>query len=348
MKIHILYPFVDGPWGGANQFLKAVREYFIKLDMYTADKNEADIILFNSSPMALVDSLNSIKNLKIKYPNKIFINRIDGPVFYIRDRNVYIDKAFYHFNTLFCDGTIFQSNWSKDKNYFLGMDKNSFETTILNAPNPEIFNKDDKVAFNTNRKIKLIATSWSANMKKGFETYAWLDKNLDFDRFEFTFVGNSPIEFKNIIHKQPMDSNALVKELKLHDIFITASQSDPCSNSLIEALHCGSVAIGLNDGGHTEIIGKGGEVFNTNDEILDKLDKIVKNYKKYQDSINLPTIDEVGKKYYVFCKNIHNEQQSGNYTVKKFNLLKYLRIKYNIITWKIIDTIFLLKQKVSR
>ena len=35
MKIHILYPFKDGPWGGANQFLKAVKEYFIKRESYT-------------------------------------------------------------------------------------------------------------------------------------------------------------------------------------------------------------------------------------------------------------------------------------------------------------------------
>ena len=34
MKVHILYPFIDGPWGGANQFLKAIKNYLISLDIY--------------------------------------------------------------------------------------------------------------------------------------------------------------------------------------------------------------------------------------------------------------------------------------------------------------------------
>lgn len=63
----------------------------------------------------------------------------------------------------FRDGTIFQSNWSKDKNLEMGIK----ETTISNAPNPEIFNLCDKIEFSADRKIKLIATSWSANWKKG-------------------------------------------------------------------------------------------------------------------------------------------------------------------------------------
>lgn len=70
MKIHILYPFVDGPWGGANQFLKAIKNYFISLNAYTEDENKADIILFNSSPSALLLLLLS-KVYKLKKQNPI-------------------------------------------------------------------------------------------------------------------------------------------------------------------------------------------------------------------------------------------------------------------------------------
>ena len=349
MKIHILYPFVDGPWGGANQFLKAIRDYFIKLNVYTENENEADVVLFNASPSALLLLLLSkVYKLKKKNKNMIVINRIDGPVYYIRDKDLEVDRAFFRFNKSICDGTIYQSNWSKEKNYYLGMEKNNFETTILNAPNPNIFNKNNKIPFNKNRKIKIIATSWSSNWKKGFETYKWLDENLDFSKYEMTFVGNSPAPFKNIVYKKPMNSENLALELKKHDIFLTASQKDPCSNSLIEALHCGLPAIGLNDGGHTEIIGEGGEVFNNKEEILNILEKIINNYENYQNNIYLPTIDEVGKMYYEFIEMIYREQQNGNYSSKQFSSFDYWNIKKTLFVWKWSERIKGLKNRVFK
>lgn len=35
MKIHILCEFVEGPWGGGNQFLKALRRYLRKKGVYS-------------------------------------------------------------------------------------------------------------------------------------------------------------------------------------------------------------------------------------------------------------------------------------------------------------------------
>lgn len=343
MKIHILYPFTDAPFGGANQFLKAIREYFIEINAYEENIENADIILFNSSPDALVSTISNIKYLKYKFKSKIFINRIDGPVSYIRNRNVWIDKAFYAFNSFMCDGTIFQSNWSKEKNYFLGMNKNAFETTILNAPNPKIFYNDNLLDPTQAVKVKIISTSWSSNWKKGFKVYKWLDDNLDFTKYEMTFIGNSPIKFKNIVQKNPMKSESLAAELKQHQIFITASQSDPCSNSLIEAMHSGLVAIGFNDGGHTEIISDGGEVFEKKEEIPILLEKIVKNYNFYRSNNSLLSIEKVGSRYYDFCNNIYTNQV---YQVKELTIIKYIIIRIYLTFWKIEEKVYGLKSRL--
>ena len=48
MKIHILHDFIDGPYGGGNQFLKALRQYFMDKDLYENDYETADAILVNS------------------------------------------------------------------------------------------------------------------------------------------------------------------------------------------------------------------------------------------------------------------------------------------------------------
>ena len=50
------------------------------------------------------------------------------------------------------------------------------------------------------------------------------------------------------------------------------SQDDPCSNSLIEALHCGLPAIVLNSGGHPEIIGNAGVKFKNRKEIIEAIE----------------------------------------------------------------------------
>jgi glycosyltransferase involved in cell wall biosynthesis len=344
MKIHILYPFVDGPWGGANQFLKAIREYFVKKGCYVEELEKADVVLFNSSPNSLVELLPQIYALKQKFPHKLFVNRIDGPVFYIRDRNDSIDKAFYLFNDAVCDGTIFQSNWSREKNYHLGMHKNALETTILNAPNPTIFNALNKQPFSLQRKTRLIATSWSNNMKKGFNVYKWLDDHLDFSRYEMLFIGNSPYLFKNITCKEPMKSNDLSKELQRADIFITASQSDPCSNALIEALHCGLPAIGLDDGGHTEIIAKGGEVFSSPEEIPKILDEIVQSYEQYQHNITLPHLNTVGTLYLDFCNDVYQKTTKS----KHFTSITYLKIEIDIFIWRIKEKIYAFKKRLLK
>jgi glycosyltransferase involved in cell wall biosynthesis len=325
MKIHILFELKNVATGGGNNFLRAIKEYFIKVNSYTDEIVEADVILYNSHHF-----ISELIVAKQQFPHKIFVHRIDGPIRLYNSMKDKRDFVINNANKFIADGTIFQSNWSKCRNLEMGIERNRYETTILNAPNQFFFNCDGKDQFNRNRKIKLIATSWSKNLKKGFNVYKWLDKNLDFDKYEMTFVGNSPIVFKNIIYKKPMKGQYLSNELKRNDIFITASQKDPCSNSLIEALHCGLPAIGLDDGGHPEIISSAGEVFNTKGDIIILLKKIANDYKQYQKNIRLPVINDVGKLYYDFLENIFHEQRKGNYTCKQYNAFNHFKLKKSL------------------
>ena len=347
MQIHILCNLREGAWGGGNQFLKALRSQLIKRELYTEDAQEADIIIFNSFPFREEYRFKQI--YKLKKQNKILIHRIDGPISQIRDKDLNIDKIIYKFNNLFADGTVFQSNWSKQENHQLGLKKNNFETTIINAPNSSIFNKNNRIDFNQNRKIKLIATSWSANPRKGFDVYKYLDDNLNFTKYEMIFIGNSPIQFKNIKWIKPLKSAKLAKQLKQHDIFITASQKDPCSNSLIEALHCGLPAIAFNDGGHVEIIGNAGEVFDNKYDIIYKLEKITNNYNKYQTNINLSTIEEAAEDYLNFARDIYSKFQDRSYLLKKSNILYIYKILFLVFLGNIISQLkYIFKKCVNK
>lgn len=330
-KIYILNSIKSTPWGGANQFLKALRKEFLKKNVYTKNIDEADVILVSSNPSQYFISLvEKCIQISKKYPRKIIINRIDGPVHLYRGNSLYFDELFYLFDKKLCSGTVFQSKYSKELCLKTGMQEHSNNVIILNASDQNLFSK--KSYRTLGAKTKIIATSWSSNMRKGFEVYKWLDENLDFSKYEMTFVGNSPIPFKNINHIPPVETKLLAEHLRANDIYLTASQKDPCSNSLIEALSIGLPTIGLNDGGHPEIIGKGGEVFDKVEEIPALLQKIENNYEAYMHAIQLSSIEQIAAEYITFFEGIIQKRRIINSTKRNFWQLKkkIISVKLNM------------------
>lgn len=340
MKINILYKFRDDPWGGGNQFLKALRSYFLSEGIYEEDTKKADIVLFNSH-----HQLDVVAKLALNYPDKIMVHRVDGPISYIRGNHIELDKIIFKSNQLIADSTIFQSEWSKQKSFELRMKRTKYISVIMNAPDPAIFYRSEKTHNHTKRKIKLIATSWSANKKKGFDVYEYLDRNLDFNKYAMTFIGNSPIHFKNIRHIQPLPSFELADKLREHDIFITASLDDPCSNSLLEALHCGLPAVARKSGGHPEIIGKSGITFNGTDDVCEAIEKLSSEPLEYKDKLSLPSIEQTGEQYYHFMEKIYIDVMNGSCKLRKLTTVSFIELKLWSILWNFISTT---KDKISR
>jgi len=295
MKINILYNFLDGPYGGGNQFLKALRNEFMIKGVYEDNPMLADIIIVNSK-----DNLDKAELLAKKYHKKC-IHRIDG-VFslYRGESEKYNDELVYNFSKHYASGIIYQSQWSKTSHYTNGALPHSNEAIIYNAVNPEIFYPKLK----SNNKIKLITTSWSSNYRKGFHYLEYLDNNLDFSKFDYTFIGNSPINFKNINLHPPQPSIELAQILQLHDIFITGTENDTCSNSLLEALTCKLPVIALDSGGSPELVKKGGELFNSKEDLIPLINKISNNLPQYISNIEIDSIEDIANQYLNFIKNV--------------------------------------------
>lgn len=339
MKIHILYNFKEGPWGGGNQFLKSLRKYFINRGCYAESPHEADVILFNSH-----HELDKVLKLKKKYSEKIFVHRI-GPIFsYARD-DPDLDELIFEVNKYIADGTISQSEWSRREAQKSGKYKNYFETVITNAPDPQIFYRAE--IRNRSDKIKLIATSWSSNFKKkGFDIYKFLDEKLDFDTYEMTFVGRTPVKFEEIKSIPPQSSEKVAEFLREQDLFIISSINDACSNSLIEALHCGLPAVVRNSGGHPEIVGNAGVTFEGEDDILGVIERIAKDLNIYRKNITLPDINVVGKSYREFCKTIYDVAQNGDYTPKKIDFKESYYLKAKLRQYNFSNTYNKVKSKL--
>ncbi|HCU80401.1 MAG TPA: hypothetical protein DGN60_04460 [Chloroflexi bacterium] len=293
-SVSVFHDFHRPPYGGGNQFMLALTAE-LERNGYKIERNKlsdsTEVCLFNSFNFDSRKLLTS-RNLD----NTLMIHRVDGPIDKYRGDDRGVDSEIWKINQSIANATVFQSQYSLDAHVELGMQFQQ-PTVIKNSVDSTIFFPSKKDLSNKSGKIKLISTSWSDNINKGALVYRWIEQNLDWNRFDYTFVGRSPIQFKHITMISPVDSASLADILREHDIFITASVHDPCSNALIEALSCGLPAIGARSGGHPELIGEAGYLFDDKKDILGLIDDLVDNYQQAQNSIKVPTLSEVGYSY---------------------------------------------------
>ena len=293
-SVSVFHDFHHPPYGGGNQFMLALTAE-LERNGYKIERNKlsdsTEVCLFNSFNFDSRKLLTS-RNLD----NTLMIHRVDGPIDKYRGDDRGVDSEIWKINQSIANATVFQSQYSLDAHVELGMQFQQ-PTVIKNSVDSTIFFPSKKDLSNKSGKIKLISTSWSDNINKGALVYRWIEQNLDWNRFDYTFVGRSPIQFKHINMISPVDSASLADILREHDIFITASVHDPCSNALIEALSCGLPAIGARSGGHPELIGEAGYLFDDKKDILGLIDDLVDNYQQAQNSIKVPTLSEVGHSY---------------------------------------------------
>lgn len=291
--LSIFHEFEPPPTGGGHQFLRAFWKQ-AEAKGLQVENNQ----ISRTTRACLLNSFNFRETrLSITHRTSVlYVHRVDGPIDVYRGRDDGVDKNIHALNLKFADKTIFQSQYSLERHRLLDMEfKNP--TIILNAADPAIFYSRGRVEFSQNRKTRLIASSWSDNLNKGALVYQWLDENLDWDRFEMTFVGRCPVTFKNIRMLSAVDSYRMAELFREHDIYVTASKNDPCSNSLIEALTCGLPAIHLQSGGHPEIVKQAGAGFEAAEQIPELLNQLIDEYKAAQSRISVPSIKEVSEEY---------------------------------------------------
>ena len=291
--ISVFHQFSPPPSGGGHQFMRALSGEFERWGLRVENNT-----ISRTTRACLFNSFNfDFERLKrLRQQGCKLVHRVDGPIGSYRGWDDGSDRRIWQINHEMADATIFQSDYSLQKHLELGLEFQS-PHIITNAVDPSLFHPQARIPFEPARKIRLISVSWSDNLNKGAAIYKRIEECLDWDRFDYTFVGRSQISFDRMGAIAPMPSQPLAELLREHDIFITASRHDPCSNSLIEALSCGLPALYLNSGGHAEIVGAAGFAFTEAEEVPALLDRLVAEYSMRQAQIALPTLAEVCDRY---------------------------------------------------
>jgi glycosyltransferase involved in cell wall biosynthesis len=300
----------SGSYGGGAFFVKNLCNYLTKKGHNVVYDLDSDIdVIFIIDPrkdMYNKYHLNDIIMYKKKYPNVKIIYRVNECDI---KREVSINLEPLLVKTMaIADHVVFISNWLQ--NYFIkkySLNLPSYNC-ILNGCNKEHFFPENKK--NQYNKIKIVTHHWSNNYLKGFHIYNELDKILpSLKNIEFTFIGNYNKNYqpKNIKLISPKNGKDLGDIIKQHNIYITATQNEPCGMHHIEGLSCGLPILYCKGGGAIKEVCEGvGEEFENIDDLIVKLNKIMNNYDKYVKNINYDYLsgDRCCEEYYKIINNL--------------------------------------------
>lgn len=292
-RIALFHDFSPPPTGGGHQFLRALKAEWERQGVGVAVNclpKTAEAVLINSYNFT-PQLLRRLKDREVRV-----VHRLDGPLQVYRGFDDGMDSLIADLNQEFASASVFQSKFSQEENRKLGFEL-AEGPVIYNAADPAVFRRKESRTLTASSPIRVVAASWSDNPNKGLDVFQWIDANLDSSRFEFTFIGRVQMKFRNCRHISALPSGELAEELIGHDIFLTASKNDPCSNSVVEALTVGLPCVFRRSGGHPELVGEAGVGFERAEEIPAALEKVASQLEDYRKRVRVPSIEDVASRY---------------------------------------------------
>jgi glycosyltransferase involved in cell wall biosynthesis len=289
----VFHELVPPPSGGGHQFLRALTQELEGRGL-EVELNR----ISGRTPACLFNSFNFDFRRLRRFTGRgaRMVHRVDGPIGAYRGFDDGTDERIAEVNAELAAATVFQSRFSLEKHRELGLDLRE-PVVIPNAVDPAIFHPPERREPLEGRRIRLIATSWSYNPRKGGDALVWLDRNIDHTRYELTFAGRAPGGFERVRIVGPLDSNALAGLLRTQDVYLAPSYDDPCSNALLEALACGLPAVFRSSGGHPELVADGGLPFHEDRELGDVLERLVGEIDARRGAIFTRPISWVADRY---------------------------------------------------
>jgi len=291
--LSVFHEYVPPPSGGGHQFVRALSRELERRGLVLETNRISSgtrTCLFNSF------NFDASRLRRFAREDVRMVHRVDGPIGVYRGFDDGTDKHIVELNRRFADATVVQSRYSLEKHAELGLELRS-PVLIPNAPDPEIFHPPAAWNALEGRRLRVIATSWSDNPRKGADVLEWLDSHLDEDELEVTFAGRTETKFERIRVVGPLASQELAELLRAQDVYLAASRDDPSSNALLEGLACGLPAAFLRSGGHPELVGEGGLGFDDAEELPELFAQLRRELDVRRAAIRVPALADVTERY---------------------------------------------------
>jgi glycosyltransferase involved in cell wall biosynthesis len=293
VDLALFHDYAPPPSGGGNQFVRALAGELERRGValeWNRISGRTSACLFNSF------NFDAARLRRFARSDVRMVHRVDGPIGVYRGFDDGTDARILELNNSFADATVFQSHFSRKKHEELGLDLRS-PVVIPNAPDPAIFHPPTRRRPLGDGRLRVIATSWSSNPRKGADALEWLDRKLGEAGVELTFAGQTRASLEHVRVVPPLPSRPLADLLREHDVYLAASKDDPCSNALLEALACGLPAAYLRSGGHPELVGEAGVGFEDFEELPGVFARLRDELETRRAAIHVPQLSEVADRY---------------------------------------------------
>ena len=182
----LFHEFHPPPYGGGNQFLLALVGELERRGLRSRS-NRSRVgprpCLFNSF------NFDFTRLERFARDSLRMVHRVDGPVGVYRGFDDGTDGGSPPINRKLADATILQSTTASRSIASSARAARSRRDSERRLPGDLSSRRSRRAS--RGRRVRVIATSWSDNPRKGADVLAWLDHHLDFDSFEVTFAGNT-------------------------------------------------------------------------------------------------------------------------------------------------------------
>jgi glycosyltransferase involved in cell wall biosynthesis len=289
----VFHEFAPPPYGGGNQFLLALIRELERRDL-DVEVNR----LSGGTRTCLYNSFNFdfARLRRFSREGVRMVHRVDGPIGVYRGFDDGTDRRILEVNRGLAAATILQSGYSLEKHRELGLELRN-PVVIRNSVDPEIFHPPPARESRPESRLRVIATSWSDNPRKGADVLEWLDRNADLKSVELTFAGRTQARLERITVVGPLASAPLADLLRTQDVYLAASRDDPCSNALLEGLACGLPAAFVRSGGHPELVGEAGIGFDDAEELPAVFARFGQELEARRAAIRVPALADVADRY---------------------------------------------------
>ena len=303
MKLCVLYEATDSPWGGSNQFLRALIKELTQLghQVMQNPNQTTEIVLINAHNLgpgiylwpSLVAQLKHTSQMTkwghvlpvslwslLPRRGPILIHRLDGLPELYRGFRTKADRIQLTINSL-TDYTVFQSRYCKESFAQYGIHPH-YSCVIYNGVDPDIFYPCQNPKLSPNSVLKLVAISWSPNPRKGFSLLAQISQ---LPEVEVRFIGQWPssIPSANVQLMGTQSSYHVAEMIRTSDAMIHPASNEPCSNAILEALACGLPILFRDSGGNRELAGEYGTPISN--DLRSDIAQLRSRYKEFRSKI---------------------------------------------------------------
>jgi glycosyltransferase involved in cell wall biosynthesis len=316
IKIYLTYHFINKPWGGANNFIRALcQELMIREDFSFTNlpQDSCDVVLMNqlaagpggdSKKLTLKHVENFKKQGKKILVRAVNLNKHAHGIIGILIGWLEDSRTIKLLNL--ADFVIFQSEYQR--NFFIKGGYKGINNTVIHNGAPKVTIQKNKKTLIASEPLRLISSTASSRRTKRHDLIAKLSLE---ENVEIRHLGRWPkkINSGNVKILGLQSSKKIKDEMKNAHYFLHTAIKDPCPNVIFEGICSGLPVIYNRDTGSSEeIVGECGialDEANLGNTIKDARINFAKLRRKVTENQWKYSIQYSAEKYAEILKKIH-------------------------------------------